>query len=542
MTDVRIARLSAAASCEDQSRVRGLLRGMVDRRLDDAITATALPAGEWCVRRVEVPLRLDPGRSDAAVESAWAEQVAAALSNLLRHTPPGQQVVYYPRAIDALADLLGTLARGRTERAWAWRQLALLAPGDPDPDLAPGQAALAALRGRPAEAIPALVAAIRLAGADALHHMFGSTGWAELARLIMALHRADKGLATPRTVGSEPASPPDTPPLPVNEHGPPRETRPSADREGQPPASSQQSAGGDVQPPAGSRVACRLASSIQRRSPLASAFARARIRPDAATAWAWAVLAAADAEPGLFGSPLARSTLAALAQGFGAMPSAGTARSTSMPAAGGMAAQEAVVRRHKAGQETGSPTGTIQTAAVARAEGLLTGGLPNTGLSAWPTDWAGLPFFLATAAEADVPEAILSDEVLAGLPLWWTLYQLARRLIPAAVPTDPALFALAGLPPGDEPQQPQAEEAAHLDMHAGRWALVTAARLGQAEREVFDVAEQLAARTGSIAASPGWIEVHLDLDDVDIDVRRAGLDLDPGWVSWLGVVVIFVYA
>jgi hypothetical protein len=79
-------------------------------------------------------------------------------------------------------------------------------------------------------------------------------------------------------------------------------------------------------------------------------------------------------------------------------------------------------------------------------------------------------------------------------------------------------------------------------MHAGGWAHVTAARLGQAERDALDVAGQVAARTGSIVASPGWIEVHLDLGDVDIDVRRAGLDLDPGWVPWLGVVVIFVYA
>jgi hypothetical protein len=28
---------------------------------------------------------------------------------------------------------------------------------------------------------------------------------------------------------------------------------------------------------------------------------------------------------------------------------------------------------------------------------------------------------------------------------------------------------------------------------------------------------------------------------VDIEVRRAGLDLDPGWVPWLGRVVTFGY-
>jgi hypothetical protein len=36
--------------------------------------------------------------------------------------------------------------------------------------------------------------------------------------------------------------------------------------------------------------------------------------------------------------------------------------------------------------------------------------------------------------------------------------------------------------------------------------------------------------------------VRLSLDDVSTDVRRAALDLDPGWIPWLGVVVRFAYA
>jgi len=40
-------------------------------------------------------------------------------------------------------------------------------------------------------------------------------------------------------------------------------------------------------------------------------------------------------------------------------------------------------------------------------------------------------------------------------------------------------------------------------------------------------------------------ETHLDLDletkDVDPAIRLAGLDLDPGWVPWLGRVVTFHY-
>jgi hypothetical protein len=573
MTDVLIARLSAATSGEDQPRVRRLLRGMVDWRLDDAITAADLPPGEWCVRRMDVPVRLDAGRPDAVVQSAWAEEIAAALGNLLRHPPPGQQLAYYPRTMDALADMLGTLAVGHAERAWAWRQLGLLEPGDPDPHVAPCGAALAALRRRAAEAIPALVAAVRLAGVDALHRLFGSNGWDQVARLVIALHRADGGLVTPWTGDSGSDSPPRIGPLPVTRHEPPDRPRPSvADNHGE-PGRSPVAGGRGGQQSTGSHVSHRLVRSIRARSPLAVAFARARIRPDVATAWAWAVLAAADAEPALFGRPVARSTLAMLAQGFAVPPSAGIARTASTTES--TTGQETAVRRQISGHEAESAPGPTAATADGRAEAagggtaadmraeaaggaaaadgraeataetraaeLDTDGLRDTGPSAWPTDWAGLLFFLATAAEAGLPEGILSDEVLADQPLSWTLYQLARRLTPAAEPTDPALFALAGLAPGDEPQQPQAAEAAHLDAHAAGWAHVTAARLGRSEHHPFDVAGQLAARTGSIMVSPGWIEVHLDLGDVDIDVRRAGLDVDPGWVPWLGVVVIFVY-
>jgi hypothetical protein len=48
-------------------------------------------------------------------------------------------------------------------------------------------------------------------------------------------------------------------------------------------------------------------------------------------------------------------------------------------------------------------------------------------------------------------------------------------------------------------------------------------------------------RDGTIVYAPGWVEIRMRLRDVDIDVRRAGLDLDPGWVPWLSTVVRFIY-
>jgi hypothetical protein len=51
----------------------------------------------------------------------------------------------------------------------------------------------------------------------------------------------------------------------------------------------------------------------------------------------------------------------------------------------------------------------------------------------------------------------------------------------------------------------------------------------------------LVARRAEIVADPGWIEARLALEEIDTRVRRAGLDLDPGYLPWLGVVVKFRY-
>ena len=45
-----------------------------------------------------------------------------------------------------------------------------------------------------------------------------------------------------------------------------------------------------------------------------------------------------------------------------------------------------------------------------------------------------------------------------------------------------------------------------------------------------------------MSVEPGWVDVELDLEEVSTAVRRAGLDLDPGYLPWLGVVVRFRYA
>ena len=47
----------------------------------------------------------------------------------------------------------------------------------------------------------------------------------------------------------------------------------------------------------------------------------------------------------------------------------------------------------------------------------------------------------------------------------------------------------------------------------------------------------LGARPARVVADEARVDVHFRLADADIDVRRRGLDVDPGWLPWLGCVL-----
>jgi hypothetical protein len=138
-----------------------------------------------------------------------------------------------------------------------------------------------------------------------------------------------------------------------------------------------------------------------------------------------------------------------------------------------------------------------------------------------------------------------ADPRLASRGLRWVLHQLGMTLAGADA-ADPAVLAFAGLPP-DAPL-PSAQEtpatAGEREAIAETGAAITAAvrdLLGREEPDPELIAF-ICRHPADIVAEPGWIEVRFPLDQVSIDLRRAGLDRDPGWVPWLGVVVRFVYA
>jgi hypothetical protein len=76
-----------------------------------------------------------------------------------------------------------------------------------------------------------------------------------------------------------------------------------------------------------------------------------------------------------------------------------------------------------------------------------------------------------------------------------------------------------------------ADPAAFWLRECRRW-LRLGARIGLAD---------LVLRPGLLSITRTHVDVWLDPEQADMRIRRAGLDLDPGWVPWLGRVVCFHY-
>lgn len=52
---------------------------------------------------------------------------------------------------------------------------------------------------------------------------------------------------------------------------------------------------------------------------------------------------------------------------------------------------------------------------------------------------------------------------------------------------------------------------------------------------------RMVKRPGYVAATPTHLDITFDQNQLDIGIRKAGLDIDPGWVPWLGRVIYFHY-
>jgi hypothetical protein len=524
MDAVRIRRLSARYHLPpsrevERERLGRILHAVLDEALERALgRAGVSPHEEICIRNLHAPVRLRLSQADSTLVLAWSLALSGAIVRARNDQPGPKNVVRYNSPAHALFDVAAGVATDRFDRVWAWRLARVWRGSDvPTPSeaaaelvfallqqptlIAPLFAALAA-RDVPAAVFAGLGRRISaqqwLALARAALHAAGvsasiiddtvTPGIAEVVRqahrMLAACALADALVAVPHILMEALEMRRAFAALIALEQDP-AALRPSAR------ARVLVSALADAMHPA----TFRALGASQRHSPSL----QRELQP----------LLNKEREP----QPLLNEDLPAV-----------------------------VTRRGLGATQRHSPSLQQELQPLLNKERepqpVLNEDLPAVVTRRASTKFGGLLFLLKLIEELDLPEQILVS--CRRRPFRWALHQLALALVPAE-PDDPAALACAGLPPdatppsgGEEP--PDDAEGALIASFVERVLVALETRLEEKRPIAF-----VCYRAAEIVADPGWIEVHLSLNDVSTSIRRAGLDLDPGYLPWLGVVVSFVY-
>jgi hypothetical protein len=162
------------------------------------------------------------------------------------------------------------------------------------------------------------------------------------------------------------------------------------------------------------------------------------------------------------------------------------------------------------------------------------------------TRFGGLLFLLGLMEDLGLPLEMSDYAAMSERPFRWVLHRVALELTSAAA-DDAAALAFAGLlpdaaPPSQGEDEPSESEAGVIAAYAARITEELKVRLSD-WRDVppATLLHFVCRRRAEIVADPGWFEVRFSLDDVATEIRRAGLDLDAGYLRWLGAVVKFIY-
>lgn len=123
------------------------------------------------------------------------------------------------------------------------------------------------------------------------------------------------------------------------------------------------------------------------------------------------------------------------------------------------------------------------------------------------------------------------DDRLALTDASWTLVLALWR----DKATDPVHALSAGVP---LTRGRSLRESLAMDLLLGSW--LTAMRRWS-HRYAGMGLRTLVRRPGRVAATRTHLDVFFTLRQIDIGVRRAGLDVDPGWLPWFGRVVTYHY-
>lgn len=500
-----LARYHLSPSQAVQRRRLDSILGTLFEDSPDLLDDVGLAHSEICIRdlRVVVPVRLNA--SDATLTRAWANAIGSEVRRCVsnaRAASASASVVRYRSRTDAVLDLVRSVTDGNTERAWAWAQLGLIGPGAVE---ANSQSVITALISEPPQMVSLLVELARSGDLPRLGDLLTASEWWTLASTALG------------SAGS--------PHLPARLLA--------------------------VDPTAGGR---QRAASIAIQSQIWQARPGTRDQRfvEERGFVALGILATLEVEPALlvFDPDRACDAVAALVEASARGPQVvtfGDARESG----------QASLREHTDRPAQSDASGGARDAASAAGAAATHDDLRHSPMTnAAPeethrppdvhrTRWGGLPFLLHLVDRLRVPQIATTDEALRDRPLDWVLHALAQVLAPVA-PSDPAALAFAGLRPESAPPRSEPEEPSPLELAAIerlRSLIVENLRdlLERRDEEAESLVIEVIERDAWIDGEPGWVVMHLPLSDVSTEIRRAGLDLDLGYLPWLGIVISFAY-
>ena len=495
MEMLRIHRLNARyhlppSQKEERERLDRILHTVLDETLERILERAGVsPYEEVCIRSLHAPVRLRFSLADSSLELAWSH----ALSEVIIRVRNGEympDVVHYNSIAHVLFDMAIGVATDRFERAWAWRLARVWsAPESPSASEAVAELVSVLLK-EPTLIVPLLTS---LTASNMPAAVFAALLRRVAAKQWLALAHAALHTARVSTSIIEEAAVP------------------------------------------GIAEVIRQAQHMLAASALANRLASApqTLMNPQEVRLAFAALIALEQDPAVLNSVVrARSLVSALSDAmhpatFRTPDTTLTVLREDVPTP---VAPLTVLRDDNAHEGSRGKVCEPQT--------FLNDEVPAAVTRRALTRFGGLLFLLKLIEELGMPEEILAR--CTQRPFRWVQHQLAMALIPAE-PDDAAVLAFAGLLPNAVPPSRDEEPPTDADRE------IIASFVESLQVALKDRVEEkqplafVCHRAAEIVADPGWIEVRLSLNDVSTVIRRVGLDLDPGYVPWLGVVVRFVY-
>ncbi|WP_319549550.1 hypothetical protein [Desulfogranum marinum] len=508
------ARYHLPPSMFDQlDRLDHILGEMLDGSLALALERLGIsPREEICIRRVHAPVRLRSNSVDSDLITDWSMSLAESFHEVLSQNDPAN-VIRYPSRIHGFIDFADSVARGDFHRAWAWKQLNFSVDPRIDSVSEAAEKLVSSLVRESQYIIPLLTAMAAAGRLRRLLLLLPPIWWQDLAVAALMAHGVEVDSSITETIGGTP-----------------------------------------VKAPTAARV---VAERIIRESSLASVvfqdqtvfLNKAQLLPS------WAKLILLEREPVLFRGGLyeAEVILGAIEEKIHPK----TRLSKTVPA------EKSAKMKDYGTRETTSTSQEIPNQArssqkLPHSHG-MGASLREDDIPAWEpiqreaflrprsqgcTEFGGLLFLLPLLEHS----GIIDEIVVKGMgsrSLGWFLHGLALHLLPTDT-ADPATLAFCGLRP-DAPLPWENEPGPNEDEKQllANWRLKIIKALAEhitwQKMKPEQILQKICCRKAAIVADPGWFEVIFSLQDVSTEIRRAGLDQDPGFIPWLGVIIKFFY-